>query len=82
MKHFLAWLLGAAAFVDLPECAQSPSAERDDDAALRARETLLGLEQAARDAKSWSVRAGVYAQMLPTCSTCHAELDRCDELHR
>ena len=72
-----AWALGADAFVDLPYCAQSPTAERDDDAAARARETLLGLEQTARDAKSWSARAGVYGQMLPTCSTCHAELDRC-----
>jgi cytochrome c553 len=72
-----AWSLGAAAFVDLPYCAQAPTAERDDDAVLRAHETLVGLEQTAREAKSWSARAGVYGQMLPTCSTCHAELDRC-----
>ncbi len=72
-----AWSLGAAAFVELPFCPQSPSAERDDGAVQRARETLVGLEQVAREASSWSMRAGVYGQMLPTCSTCHAELDRC-----
>lgn len=65
------WASGAAAFVELPACDDTPSSETDLAAIARAREDTRALASQARAASTADARVEVYGRMLGTCAACH-----------